>query len=40
MRQTRRNRCDEVIALIDSCLAEYETSRSVAAGSTDTDRRR
>jgi hypothetical protein len=27
MRQDRRNRCDEILDLIDRCLAEYEASR-------------
>jgi hypothetical protein len=27
MRQNHRNRCDEILALIDRCLAEYETPK-------------
>jgi hypothetical protein len=27
MHQNRRNRCDEILDLIDRCLAEYEASR-------------
>jgi hypothetical protein len=27
MRQNRRNRCDEILALIDRCLVEYAPRR-------------
>jgi hypothetical protein len=40
MRQNRRNRCDEIIALIDSCLAEYEAGSASHERHSSPDRQR
>ena len=39
MRQNHRNRCDEIIALIDSCLADYEAGSRDRAATPGRDRR-
>jgi hypothetical protein len=40
MGQDRRNRCDEIIDLIDRCLAEYESTSRSQQSSPAGDRRR